>query len=52
MGLPGGRVSRTELRSRYRQLIMQYHPDVNPAALERCKDITAAYSLLISEEEP
>ncbi len=52
MGIPGGRISKTELRSRYRQLIMQYHPDVNPAGLERCKDITAAYSLLISQEEP
>ena len=52
MGIAGGRISRTELRARYRQLIMQYHPDVNPAGLERCKDVTAAYSLLISQEEP
>ncbi len=51
MGVPSGRLSRSELRARYRQLIMQFHPDVNPAGLERCKDITAAYSVLISLEE-
>jgi len=36
------------LRSRYRQLMMRYHPDVDPSGLERCKDVNAAYSLLIA----
>jgi hypothetical protein len=46
MGLPAGPVAFDELRRRYRELIMRFHPDVNPSGLERCKDITAAYSLL------
>jgi hypothetical protein len=36
------------LRARYRQLMMRYHPDVDPSGLERCKDVNAAYSLLIA----
>lgn len=46
MGLPGGPIGSGELRRRYRELIMRFHPDVNPSGLERCKDITAAYALL------
>lgn len=37
-----------DLRARYRQLMMRHHPDVDPSGLERCKDINAAYSLLIA----
>jgi hypothetical protein len=46
LGLATGPVAYDTLRRRYRELIMRFHPDVNPAGLERCKDITAAYSLL------
>jgi hypothetical protein len=46
LGLPDGETGSDTLRRRYRELIMRYHPDVNPSGLERCKDITAAYSVL------
>jgi hypothetical protein len=46
MGLTGSHGGRETLRRRYRELIMRFHPDVNPSGLERCKDITAAYALL------
>jgi len=36
------------LRSRYRQLMMRHHPDVDPSGLERCKDVNVAYALLIA----
>lgn len=49
LGLSTGPVGYEMLRRRYRELIMRFHPDVNPAGLERCKDITAAYSLLASQ---
>jgi hypothetical protein len=49
MGLDGGAFSAGELRAAYRRLMMRYHPDVNPSGLERCKDINAAYSILISQ---
>lgn len=51
MGFDGGSVDKQELRSRYRHLIMRYHPDVNPAGLEICKDVTAAYSILLAGGE-
>jgi hypothetical protein len=37
------------LRARYRRLMMRHHPDVDPAGLERCKDVNVAYALLIAE---
>ena len=37
------------LRTRYRQLMMRHHPDVDPSGLERCKDVNVAYALLIAE---
>lgn len=37
------------LRTRYRLLMMQHHPDVDPGGLELCKDINAAYSILMGE---
>ncbi|HEY9595228.1 MAG TPA: J domain-containing protein, partial [Spirochaetia bacterium] len=37
------------LRERYRQMMMRHHPDVDPAGLERCKDVNVAYSFLIAE---
>jgi hypothetical protein len=29
--------------------MMRHHPDVDPTGLEKCKDVNAAYALLISE---
>ena len=37
-----------ELRARYRALMKRYHPDLNPAGLERAKAINAAYALLLA----
>lgn len=51
LGLPSAPVPFDMLRRRYRELIMRFHPDVNPSGLERCKDITAAYSALASRPE-
>jgi hypothetical protein len=51
LGLPSAPVPFDMLRRRYRELIMRFHPDVNPSGLERCKDITAAYSALASHAE-
>ncbi len=49
MGLDRSEVDAAGLRARYRQLMMRHHPDVDPAGLERCKDVNVAYSLLIAE---
>lgn len=51
MGLPSALIADETLRRRYRELMKRYHPDVNPAGLERCKDINAAYAVLMSGEE-
>jgi hypothetical protein len=52
MGFTGQAVTPDALRARYRQLMMRHHPDVDPAGLERCKDVNVAYSLLIVEASP
>ncbi len=52
MGFTGQAVTPDALRARYRQLMMRHHPDVDPAGLERCKDVNVAYSLLIAEASP
>jgi hypothetical protein len=49
MGFTFGDCSAEELRARYRQLMMRYHPDADPAGLERCKDVNVAYSMLIAD---
>jgi hypothetical protein len=49
MGVGGKAFTSDALRSRYRQLMMRHHPDVDPSGLERCKDVNVAYSLLIAE---
>jgi len=49
MGIDARGVRPDDLRARYRQLMMRHHPDVDPSGLERCKDVNAAYALLISE---
>ncbi len=49
MGIGGRLFTAEEVRGRYRQLMMRHHPDVDPGGLELCKDVNAAYSLLIAE---
>jgi hypothetical protein len=49
MGFDSSGLTAEALRSRYRTLMMRHHPDVDPTGLERCKDVNAAYALLISE---
>jgi hypothetical protein len=49
MGLSPRDCTADDLRARYRQLMMRYHPDADPTGLERCKDVNVAYSLLIAE---
>ena len=44
----GGVPDADALRTRYRQLMMRHHPDVDPSGLERCKDVNVAYALLIA----
>jgi len=48
MGVNGS-YSAEHLRLLYRKLMMRHHPDVDPSGLERCKDVNAAYAILISE---
>jgi hypothetical protein len=49
MGFDAANLTAEALRARYRALMMRHHPDVDPTGLERCKDVNAAYALLISE---
>ncbi len=49
MGIGEGPVDAGDLRTRYRRLMMSHHPDVDPAGLELCKDVNAAYALLTAE---
>jgi hypothetical protein len=49
MGVDGRKYSTEDLRLLYRRLMMRHHPDVDPSGLEKCKDVNAAYALLISE---
>jgi hypothetical protein len=49
MGVSRGECTAEDLRRSYRRLMMRHHPDVDPAGLERCKDVNAAYALLMDE---
>ncbi len=40
--------SRAEVRSQYRRLMRQYHPDLNPDGLEMAKRINTAYAVLLT----
>jgi hypothetical protein len=48
LGVSGLPLSRRLLRERYRGLMKRFHPDVNPAGLEKAKEINAAYSRLLA----
>ena len=48
LGLEDGPVTLPELKSQYKRLMKRYHPDLNPAGLARCQEITAAYSLPVA----
>lgn len=43
--------SKDEIKKAYRNLVKQWHPDVNksPEALEKMKEINTAYSLLMND---
>ena len=49
MGVDGRSYSAEDLHLLYRKLMMRHHPDVDPFGLERCKDVNAAYAILISD---
>lgn len=48
LGLEPGPLTPERLKSRYKQLMKRFHPDVNPRGLRRCQEITAAYSTLVT----
>lgn len=48
LGLEPGPLTPERLKSRYKQLMKRFHPDVNPHGLRRCQEITAAYSTLVT----
>ena len=52
LGLATERPTRGEIRSRYRELMRRYHPDVNPKGLEMAKALNNAYGLLITTADP
>ncbi len=45
LGVPDG-ASEKEITRAYRQLAKRYHPDANPGAEDRFKEVTAAYDVL------
>lgn len=48
LGLEPGPLTPERLKSRYKQLMKRFHPDVNPRGLRRCQEITVAYSTLVA----
>jgi hypothetical protein len=47
-GLRNGAISLEQLKARYKNLLKQYHPDLNPSGLEQCKRINTSYAYLFS----
>src|SRR5260370_16547595 len=52
LGVPKG-AGKDEIKSAYRKLALQYHPDRNkaPEATERFKEISEAYAILSDDEK-
>ena len=48
MGLGAEPLTLERLKSRYKQLMKRFHPDVNPSGLRRCQEINVAYSTLVA----
>ena len=48
LGLGPGPLTLERLKDRYKQLLKRFHPDVNPHGLQRCQEITVAYSTLLT----
>ncbi len=49
MGFPQKRLpAEREIKARYRKLIKEAHPDVNPHGLERTRSLNASYSVLMA----
>ena len=46
MGLGPGPLTARALKTRYKELMKRFHPDVNPRGLKRCQEINAAYATL------
>lgn len=46
MGLGSGQLTVRGLKTRYKELMKRFHPDVNPRGLKRCQEINAAYAAL------
>ena len=47
-GLFGRALTPELLKKRYRALMKQYHPDLNPGGLERSKQVNTAYTVLLA----
>ena len=48
--MPTNRIpDRDALKKNYRELLKQFHPDVNPEGQARTRDLIAAYSLVVSQ---
>ena len=47
--LKGNNCEPVLLKKRYKELMKMFHPDINPAGLEKAKKINIAYALLLSE---
>ena len=48
MGLGTEPLTLERIKSRYKQLMKRFHPDVNPNGLRRCQEINVAYSTLVA----